>query len=74
MQNPVFELWVAAGGSGTPPMHSNVFVCVFGMRLEFSHAPMTSAAEFQKIIGKPVVAGLSEDSALHGASYFKQTP
>ena len=53
LQNPVFELCVAAGGSGTPPIHSNVFLSVFGMRLEFTRAPaMTSAAEFQEIIRK----------------------
>ena len=52
MQNPVFELWVPAGGSGTPPMHSNVFVSVFDLRLEFARAPVVaSAAENEKIIG-----------------------
>ena len=49
LQNPVFELWVAAGGSGTPPNHSSVFVNVFDLRLEFTRAPVVaSAAEFQK--------------------------
>ena len=50
-------------------MHSNVFVSVFDMRLEFTRAPVVaSAAEFQEIIRKSVVAGLSEGLALHGAS------
>ena len=44
LHNPVFELWVAAGGSVTPPMHSNVFVGVFGMRSEFIRAPLVPSA------------------------------
>ena len=52
-KNTVFEIWVASGGSGTPPLHSNVFVGVFGMRLEFTPAPaMTSAAEFPRTNSK----------------------
>ena len=38
-----------AGCSGTPPMHSNVFVGVFDLRLEFTRPPVVaSAAENQK--------------------------
>ena len=52
LQNPVFEHWVAAGRSGTPPNHSSVFVDVFDLRLEFTRAPVVaSAAENRKIIG-----------------------
>ena len=42
MQNPVFELWVPAGGSGTLSMHSNVFVSVFERSLEFTRAPVAA--------------------------------
>ena len=48
-KNPGFELLVAAGGSGTPPIDSNVFVGVFDMCSKFICAPvMPSALEIQK--------------------------
>ena len=70
MQNPVFGLWVAAGGSVTPPMHSNVFVGVFGMRSEFIHAPlMPSALEIKEYLEFWGVAHTFEvHTPLHGAS------
>ena len=69
MQNPIFELWVPAGGSGTPPMHSNVFVGVFDLRLEFTRPPVVaSAAENQKYLAITVVADLIQGSVQGVAS------
>ena len=51
MKNPVFELQVAAGGSGTPPIRSSVFVSVFGMHLELKTGSACGRSELSCMVG-----------------------